>query len=298
MRAYPAVKEKTVLVTGAGGGIGRAAAKALAAAGWRVFPAARSPEDLDALRAEGFRPVRLDVSDENSVASAVKEVLSLAPEGLGALVNNAGYGVPGAVEDLPRAAWREQFETNVFGAFDLARRFAGTFRRQGFGRIVFVSSVVARVSVPFLGVYSASKAAMEAAADAMRAELAAGGVAVSLVEPGPIATGFRRRCVREGRAALATEESVFRAQYAKELASEVRTFKRPTDVFRAGPEAVAKAIVHALEAKRPRIRYPVTGAAWLGVLADSFLPAWLIDRLMEKKVIAAAAARARDGNPD
>lgn len=288
MRAYPAVKEKTAMVTGAGGGIGRATAQALAARGWRVFPTARSQEDLEALRAEGFRPVALDLADEESVASAAKEVLELAPEGLGAIVNNAGYGVPGAVEDLPRAAWRKQFETNVFGTFDLTRRLAGTFRKQGWGRIVLVSSVVARVSVPFLGVYSASKAAMEAAGDAMRAELAAAGVAVSIVEPGPIATGFRRRCVREGRGALEADESFFRAQYAKELASEVRTFKRPTDVFRAGPEAVAKVIVHALEAKRPRIRYPVTGAAWLGVLADSFFPAWFIDQLMEKKVIAAA----------
>jgi NAD(P)-dependent dehydrogenase (short-subunit alcohol dehydrogenase family) len=288
MRAYPAVKEKTVLVTGAGGGIGRAAARALAAADWRVFPTARSWEDLDALRAEGFQPVELDLADEDSVASAAGEVLSLAQGGLGAIVNNAGYGVPGAVEDLSRPAWRKQFETNVFGTFDLTRRLAGTFRAQGWGRIVLVSSVVARVSVPFLGVYSASKAALEAAGDAMRVELAAAGVAVSIVEPGPIATGFRRRCVREGREALEPEGSAFRAQYAKELASEVRTFKRPTDVFRAGPEAVAKAIVHALEAKRPRIRYPVTGAAWLGVLADSFFPAWFIDRLMEKKVIAAA----------
>jgi len=290
VRAYPAVKEKTVMVTGASGGIGRACARALAAKGWRVFPTARTRADLDALRAEGFQPVELDLSDEDSVASAVKEVLALAQGALGALVDNAGYGVPGAVEDLSRSAWRKQFETNVFGTFDLTRQLAGTFRAQGWGRIVLLSSVVARVSVPFLGVYSASKAAVEAAGDALRAELASGGVAVSIVEPGPIATGFRRRCVREGRKTLEMDESAFRAQYAKELADEVRTFKRPTDVFRKGPEAVAEVVVKALEAKRPRIRYPVTGAAWLGVLADSFLPAWVIDALVEKKVIAASRA--------
>ncbi len=256
--------------------------------GWQVFPTARNPTDLDLLRNEGFQPIELDLADPDSVERAANEVLDLSKGGLGAVVNNAGYGQPGALEDLSRSAMRKQFEANVFGTLDFTNRFIPTFRAQHGGRIVLVSSVVGRVVIPLMGAYCASKFALEAIGDGLRMELGPAGISVSLVEPGPIATSFRKRVVSEAGRGLETKRSVFAKQYAKELTEPERTYSRPTDIFRKPPEAVAEKIVHALESSRPRARYPVTGAAWFGDFAARFFPArlkdWMLTRSASKNV--------------
>ena len=285
MKRYPLVSDKVAVVTGASTGIGRATARMLKARGWRVFPTARSRTDLDLLRGEGFQPVELDLADSDSVEYAAKEVLELSQGVLGAVVNNAGYGQPGALEDLSRSAVRKQFETNVIGTLDFTNRFIPALRAQKRGRIVLVSSVVGRVVIPFLGAYSASKFAVEALGDGLRMELGPAGISVSIVEPGPIKTCFRKRVVSEAARGLEMRNSVFAKQYAKELSEPERTYARPTDIFQKPPEAVARKIVHALESQWPRARYPVTGAAWLGGFAARFFPARFIDRLLSSKVI-------------
>lgn len=286
MARYPAIEEKTVLVTGCSGGIGRATARLLGECGWTVFATARRAEDLEALRGEGFRAVALDLADGASVAACAREVLAACGGRLGALVDNAGYGQPGALEDVSRDALERQFAVNVFGTADLTARVIPAMRAQGRGRIVLVSSVVGRVVIPFMGAYCASKHAVEAMGDEWRMELAGSGIAVSLVEPGPIESGFRRRVVGEAHGGgLALEGSVFARQYERDWRDAVRTFKRPTDVFRKPPEAVARKILHALESRRPRARYPVTGAAHLGLWAARWLPPRLLDAVMASKVI-------------
>ncbi len=285
MKRYPAVRAKTVVVTGASTGIGRATARMLKERGWRVFPTARRAEDLEALRAEGFEPAELDLANEASVQQAAATVLELSGGALGAVVNNAGYGQPGALEDLPRDAVRRQFETNVLGTLDLTNRFIPVFRAQGAGRIVLVSSVLGRLVIPFMGIYSASKFALEAIGEGLRMELGPSGISVSLVEPGPIQTHFRRRSVSEAARGLPMDRSVFARQYDKELTEPERTYTRPTDRFGLPPEAVAERIVHALESSRPRTRYPVTLPAWFGEFAARFFPARLRDRLMVSKVM-------------
>ena len=284
MKRYPFV-DKTAVVTGASTGIGRATARMLQARGWRVFPTVRNPTDFELLKGEGFEPVELDLADADSVAHAAKAILELAQGRLGAVVNNAGYGQPGALEDLSRSAMRKQFETNVLGTLDFTNRFIPGFRAQGRGRIVLVSSVVGRVVIPLMGAYSASKFALEALGDGLRMELGPAGISVSLVEPGPIKTNFRRRVVSEAGRGLEMQQSAFAKTYAKELSEPERTYSRPTDIFRKPPEAVAERIVHALEAARPRARYPVTGAAWFGEFAARFFPARVKDRLLAGKII-------------
>ena len=284
MKRYPFV-DKTAVVTGASTGIGRATARMLQARGWRVFPTVRNPTDFELLQGEGFEPIELDLADADSVAHAAKTILELAQGRLGAVVNNAGYGQPGALEDLSRSAMRKQFETNVLGTLDFTNRFIPGFRAQGRGRIVLVSSVVGRVVIPLMGAYSASKFALEALGDGLRMELGPAGISVSLVEPGPIKTNFRRRVVSEAGRGLEKQQSAFAKTYAKELSEPERTYSRPTDVFRKPPEAVAERIVHALEAARPRARYPVTGAAWFGEFAARFFPARLKDRMLAGKII-------------
>ena len=285
MKRYPLVAAKTAVVTGASTGIGRATARMLQARGWRVFPTVRNPTDFELLKGEGFEPIELDLADADSVAHAAKAILELAQGRLGAVVNNAGYGQPGALEDLSRSAMRKQFETNVLGTLDFTNRFIPGFRAQGRGRIVLVSSVVGRVVIPLMGAYSASKFALEALGDGLRMELGPAGISVSLVEPGPIKTNFRRRVVSEAGRGLEMQQSAFAKTYAKELSEPERTYSRPTDVFRKPPEAVAERIVHALEAARPRARYPVTGAAWFGEFAARFFPARLKDRMLAGKII-------------
>ena len=276
----PPVLNRTVLVTGCSTGIGQATALRLRAGGWTVFPTARAEADLERLRTEGFDPVRLDMADETSVSEAVAETLRRAgTTGLGGVVNNAGFGQPGAVEDVSRAAFRHQFEVNLFGMQDLTNRLLPTLRRQGWGRIVNISSVVGRISLPFMGAYSATKFAMEALSDAMRVELHASGIAVSLVEPGPIATAFGDNVARSGRQTLKPESSVFGEVYRKKL-DPVTTRGDPKERFRLPPDAVARAIAHALESPHPHRRYTVTVPAKLGAWCARFLPDAVLDRLL------------------
>ncbi len=298
MKRYPQVSEKVVVVTGASTGIGRATARLLKGQGWRVFPTARNRTDLDLLRGEGFQPVELDLTDPDSVEYAANEVLELSQGVLGAVVNNAGYGQPGALEDLSRSAVRKQFEANVFGTLDFTNRFIPVFRTQKSGRIILVSSVVGRVVIPLMGAYCASKFALEAIGDELRMELGPAGISVSLIEPGPIKTNFRRRTVSEAARGLDMRNSAFSAHYDKELVDPERTYSRPTDIFKKPPEAVAKKILHALESKRPRARYPVTGAAWFGEFAARFLSARFKDWMLSSKVIGREVRAAGNASQD
>ncbi len=285
MKKYPLVGNKTAVVTGASTGIGRATARMLQAQGWRVIPTVRRRADFELLQGEGFHPVELDLAEPDSVARAAKAILEATQGRIGAVVNNAGYGQPGALEDLSRATVRKQFETNVLGTLDFTNRFIPAFRAQRCGRIVLVTSVLGRIVIPFMGIYCASKHAVEAIGDGLRMELGPAGIAVAIVEPGPIRTNFRRRAVSEAGQGLDMRNSAFATQYARELTEPERTFSRPTDVFSKPPEAVAKKIVHALESRWPRARYRVTGAAWLGEFAARFLSARAKDRLLVSKVI-------------
>jgi NAD(P)-dependent dehydrogenase (short-subunit alcohol dehydrogenase family) len=273
---HPPVIERSVLITGCSSGIGREAAMRLRTRGWRVFATARKPADLDALRAAGFEAIELDLTSDESVARAFEQTLQAAGGRLGALVNNAGYGQPGAMEDLTRDALRRQFEANFFGPLDLTRRCIPVFRRQGYGRIVNVSSVVGRLALPFLGAYSASKFALAAASAAMRMELRGSGVAVSLVEPGPIETSFSDNAMAAGQAHMRPGISVFDRLYRDQI-RQMETGAYRQSPFRRPPEAVATRIIHALESPRPRRRYRITLLAHLGAFMARFAPDGLLD---------------------
>jgi NAD(P)-dependent dehydrogenase (short-subunit alcohol dehydrogenase family) len=188
-------RSRAVLVTGCSSGIGRATAAHLVAAGWPVWATARRPETLVDLADAGCRTMALDVTDEASMAAAVAEVEREAGA-VGVLVNNAGYGEYGPVEEVPIDAARREFETNVFGLARMAQLVLPGMRRQGWGRIVNVSSMGGRLTLPGGGWYHASKYAVEALSDALRFEVRPFGVAVVLVEPGLITTGFADTAVR------------------------------------------------------------------------------------------------------
>lgn len=273
------IETKTVLVTGCSSGIGEATAYFLRDRGWTVFPTARKAEDLSALRQAGFDALELDLGDSECVQSCISTLIEKTPGGLGAVVNNAGMAMPGAVEDLDRNALRRQFEINVFGLQELTNGLIPVFRKQGWGRIINVSSIYGLIAAPMVGNYCASKFALEALSDAQRVELSGTGISLSLIEPGPIVSAFRRN------AAAALEENVisddvrYADNYRKEAARRKKQFKK-VDFINRPPEDVARKILHALEHPNPRRRYVVTLPAHLGAFMARFVPSALVDRVM------------------
>jgi NAD(P)-dependent dehydrogenase (short-subunit alcohol dehydrogenase family) len=266
---------KAVLITGAGAGLGLATAQALAAKGYRVHTGVRDPHRYPQLDAPGVHPLRLDVTDEASVAAAVDEVAAAEPDGLHAVVNNAGVIVQGPQELLPPEEWQRQFDVNVFGPARVTRAFLPLLRRAP-GRIVNISAASARVALPFLGPLSASKAALESLSDAARIELAPWGIRVVVVEPGALETEIFTKAATAVRAALDGADPGRLALYRTQLdAVDAATARQ-----RLGSVAkAAQVVVQAVVAARPRRRYYAgADARGLGMLAG--LPAGLRERAL------------------
>ena len=187
-----------MLVTGCSTGIGRATAEHLAEKGWTVYATARRPESIEDLREKGCRTLALDVTDEDSMRAAVQEV-EAAEGAVGVLVNNAGYSQSGAVESVKLDDVRAQFETNVFGLVRMCQLVLPGMRRQGWGKIVNVSSMGGKLTFPGGGIYHGTKHAVEAISDALRFEVRGFGVDVIVIEPGLIRTQFARRGRQQDR---------------------------------------------------------------------------------------------------
>ncbi|HET20059.1 MAG TPA: SDR family oxidoreductase [Chromatiales bacterium] len=278
---------RTILITGCSSGIGENAARSLRERGWRVFATARKTEDVTRLEEDGFEALQLDLDDPASIESAVDEVLHRTGGTLDALFNNGAWGLPGAVEDLTRDALRAQFETNLFGWLELTNRLIPVMRRQGHGRIVQCSSVLGYAPFPYRGAYSMSKFALEGLTDTLRMELRGSGIHVSLVEPGPIATRFRANALTAFRRWVTIEGSVHEAQYRRQL--ERLQKEGPAAPFTLPPEAVTEKLVHALESRRPRLRYPVTVPA----IAFAWLKRLLPGRWMDLVLLRASGGGKR-----
>jgi NAD(P)-dependent dehydrogenase (short-subunit alcohol dehydrogenase family) len=266
-----------VLITGCSSGIGRAVAPHLAALGYTVIATARRVDDLTDLAAAGCRTLPLDVNDEESMRAAV-DAVEASHGRIDVLINNAGYSQSGAVESVPLARTRAQFETNVFGPLRLTQLVLPGMRRRGAGRIINVSSMGGRLVFPGGGVYHASKYAVEALSDALRYELRPFGIAVVLIEPGLIKTNFaatvgaKLSTLAEGSPAgdAASVYAAFNDVVAKGTAA---AYERGPMARMAGkPIDVARVIARAIAAPRPRARYTVAASAtffltlrrWLG----------------------------------
>ena len=276
------IHSKTVLVTGCSSGIGEGISIYLREMGFDVFPTARSEADLQKLHLNGFDAISLDLRDSTSIDNCVSDLLRKSPLGIGAIVNNAGIALPGAVEDLSRDDLRVQFEVNVFGLQELTNRLIPIFRDQGRGRIVNISSIYGILTAPMVGAYCASKYALEALSNAQRMELSDSGVALSLVEPGPILSNFRRNAYANLQNKLSVENH-FYGDYKKEIKRKLGKPQRSTR-FTRGPKQVAEKVLHAITSDYPKQRYLVTYPAYAGSLAARFLPGFAIDFFMKKSV--------------
>jgi NAD(P)-dependent dehydrogenase (short-subunit alcohol dehydrogenase family) len=269
---------RSILITGCSTGIGLASARLMKKRDWRVIATARTAADLARLETEeGVEAVHLELADPASIAACADAALARTAGRLDALFNNAAYGQVGAVEDLTPDLLRRQLEINVVGWHDLTRRIVPAMRRAGRGRIVQCSSVLGLVSGPYRGAYCASKYAIEALSDALRLELAGTGIAVALIEPGPIRTQFLPTALAQFRRSIDIDGSPHRDVYRVRLAAMERG---GNSTFKLEPEAVALKLLHAVESPRPKLRYYVTTATYIAAGLRRALPGRLLDRVV------------------
>lgn len=272
------MKGNYILVTGCSSGIGRCIAKGLKERGNNVFATARKQEDIDKLTKAGFDAVMLDLADSDSIRSAVEYVLKKSNDQLYGLINNAAYGLTGAIEDLNRDALRDQFEANLFGTQELTNLVLPTMRKNDEGRIVQISSVLGFITMKFRGAYCASKYALEALSDAMRYELSNTGIKVCLIEPGPILSEFRNNALDNFQAVVNKDKSPFANEYTK-IENELNS-DNYTVPYSLGPEAVLKKVIHALESKKPKDRYYVTFPTYYFAFLKRILPGSILDKIL------------------
>jgi NAD(P)-dependent dehydrogenase (short-subunit alcohol dehydrogenase family) len=279
--------DRTVLISGCSTGIGRASAAWLGDRGWRVFATVRrQSEEAELAGLTGVTPLLLDVTDEESIERARATVAAATGGGLGALVNNAGIAVGGALETVPRDDLRRILEVNVIGQVALSQAFLPLLRASG-GKIVFVGSLGGRVAFPYAGPYHASKFAIEALGDSLRAELRAQGISVSIVEPATISTPIwskaraqvgSLRAGLEGETAELYDESLRRFQERLAAAEEKGE----------PPEKVARVIAEALESDSPAARYRVGRGAGSLIAMRALVPAKYFDRLLRRALGASS----------
>jgi NAD(P)-dependent dehydrogenase (short-subunit alcohol dehydrogenase family) len=262
---------KVAIVTGASSGIGAAAARCLHDRGYIVYAAARRIERMAPLAEAGIRAMRVDVTDDASLTAFVARVIAETGR-VDVLVNNAGYGSLGALEDVPMAEARRQFDVNLFGLARLVQLVVPHMREQREGRIINISSMGGRIHLPLCGWYHATKFAVEGFSDTLRMELAPFGIRVVVIEPGAIDTEWHGVA---GDNLIATSGQ---GAYAGQAAALVKVLS--AGGLASPPEVIAKAIVRAAEARRPRTRYAVGIGAKPVLLARRVLPDKMFDRMV------------------
>ena len=283
-RVNPAGKtaEKVVLITGASSGIGKATVAILAAKGWKVYAAARRLESMQDLAGIGAIPLKLDVVDPQQCRAAVEEILR--NEGhIDALVNNAGYGSYGALEDVPDEEARRQFDVNVFGLMGLTRQVLPHMRNQKRGRIINVSSMGGRLTAPMGGWYHATKYALEALSDALRTEVKQFGIDVVVIEPGIVSTAWGGIAIEN---LLAASGNGPYSELARAVAIVLEKAGGPGKwpMTPASPDAIARVIEHALQANRPKTRYAAPCHAKLFLFFRWLLPDCVFDKMVMKQL--------------
>jgi short-subunit dehydrogenase len=270
---------KIVLITGATAGIGRISALHLAKQGHHVIASGRKVAELAKIKEEAaglkLDTLVLDVTSAASIATAVEEVGRLTSgHGLDVLINNAGFGVLGPTSEIDDAEMRRQYDTNVFGLMAVTRAFLPRMQQRRSGRIINISSVGGRVTLPYFGVYNSTKYAIESLSEALRFELKAFGIDVSLIEPGVIRTNFEATAV-EGLGKFAT------TPYAKAVA-KYEELSKMADRFASNPIVIAKAIARAVNARRPSARYVAPRSTYFAIWMNAILPQRMWDWAMRK----------------
>lgn len=271
---------KTILITGCSSGIGLDSAIALQKRGWQVFATCRKQADCARLKADyGLVSFVLDYEKPETIKSGLDQALALADDGIDVLFNNGAYAITAAGEDVPVAGMRAIFESNFFGWHDLNCQIIPHMRKRGSGRILQNSSILGFAAMQYRGAYNATKFAIEGLTDTMRMELKGSGIEMILIEPGPIRTKFRENAYKNFKKWITIEGSAHEMLYRDVLIPRLSGASPRKDPFELGVEAVSKAVVHAVEARRPRLRYRITWATKLMMVVKRLLPTRLMDKV-------------------
>ena len=281
MESINSQSRQSILITGCSTGIGHATAVFLKEKGYLVFATARKEEDVTSLKELGFDAYILDVTKYETIHTTIEKVLKKTGGTLDVVFNNAGFGQPGAVEDIRTEVLKEQFETNVFGLHELTRTIIPIMRKQGFGKIIQHSSVLGLIALKYRGAYNASKYAIEGLTDTLRLELEDSNITVSLLNTGPVTSDFRKNALKMFKKNVDDTNSYFKKEYDNELNEKSESNKKNTP-FNLEAIEVAKVVLKIIQANKPRPRYYITKATHILGFAKRILSTRWLDKILIK----------------
>ena len=268
---------QTILITGCSTGIGKETALILNNQGYTVFATARKQKDVDDLKAQGLTTFMLDVTNKQNITDVLEEILKQTNGTLDVVFNNAGFGQPGAIEDLTTDVLKEQFETNVFGLHEVTIQVLKIMKKQGYGKIIQHSSVLGLVSLKLRGAYNASKYAIEGLTDTLRLELEDTNIFVSLLNTGPILSDFRINAKLKLEENIDIDNSRFKESYKKSLNA-----KKSDVPFTLEADAVAGKVLEIIKTDKPNARYYITKATYLLGFGKRVLSSGWLDGILRK----------------
>lgn len=274
--------KKIVLITGCSSGIGRVTVIHLIKKGFHVIATARRQQDVDELKNQGIDAIRMDMADHDQLIDAISVVREKVGNNLYAIFSNAGYGQPGAIEDIPTSALRVQMESNFIGVHTLVSSFLPEMRKRGQGRIVINSSVLGFAAMPYRAAYNASKFALEGWASTLRLETYRSGIFVSVIQPGPINTSFRANAF----AALVNNIDIVNSFHADNYKKMMARLQKKGEAvpFTLSSDDVAEKVVHAIVSVKPKKYYRVTIHTKALSIMSRVFPPFIMDKLLRNGI--------------
>jgi short-subunit dehydrogenase len=273
------MKTKNILITGCSSGIGKDVAITLHNKGWRVFATCRSKTDCTFFTKLGIESFPLDLLKEESINCAVNLVKEKTKSQLDVLFNNGAYAIPGAIQDIPRSAMREIFEVNVFGQIDLINRCIPLMMNSDYPKIINCSSVLGFISLPYRGLYSATKYSIEALTDALRRENYDSKIKFVLIQPGPINTDIKKKSVKHFEKWIDWKKSIHKKTYENKVIKRLydNNYKDSFNSYELQPDEVTKILINVLNSKKPKARYKITIQTKIAQIMTKLLPTNTLD---------------------
>ena len=273
------MKTKNILITGCSSGIGKNVAITLHNKGWRVFATCRSKTDCTFFTKLGIESFPLDLLKEESINCAVNLVKEKTKSQLDVLFNNGAYAIPGAIQDIPRSAMREIFEVNVFGQIDLINRCIPLMMSSDYPKIINCSSVLGFISLPYRGLYSATKYSIEALTDALRRENYDSKIKFVLIQPGPINTDIKKKSIKHFEKWIDWKKSIHQKTYENKVIKRLydNNYKDSFNSYELQPDEVTKILINVLNSKKPKARYKITIQTKIAQIMIKLLPTNILD---------------------
>lgn len=267
----------TILITGCSSGIGYQTALYLQEKGYKIFATARKEQDVLKLQELGLTSFLLDVTKHQTITDTLDKILKQTNGKLDVVFNNAGFGQPGAIEDISTNVLKEQFETNVFGLHEVTLQALKIMKKQGYGTIIQHSSVLGIVSLKLRGAYNASKYAIEGLTDTLRLELKDTNIDVTLLNTGPVTSDFRKNAIQKTLDNIDIDNSRFKEAYSKSMEADKRTVP-----FNLEAIEVAKVVEKIIKSRKVNPRYYITKATYILGFAKRILSTAKLDFILNK----------------